>query len=77
MENVPQGQLLFQIKSDWISIRHAILNEKCVLCGKNFNAKRNMLKHKRNVHDKRFAIANLAGDVEQPVGGDPLNEAML
>ena len=47
-------------------------NEKCVVCGKNFNAKRNMLKHKRNIHDKRSA-----GDVEQPVGGDPHNEAML
>ena len=46
-------------------------NEKCVLCGKNFNAKRNMLKHKKNVHDKRSA-----GDVEQEVGEDPLNAAM-
>ena len=46
-------------------------NEKFVLCGKNFNAKRNMLKHKKNVHDKRSA-----GDVEQEVGEDPLNAAM-
>ena len=46
-------------------------NEKCVLCEKNFNAKRNMLKHKKTVHDKRSA-----GDVEQEVGEDPLNEAM-
>ena len=49
-------------------------NAKCDVCGKIFSAKRNIVRHKKNVHES--ASTNSEGDGENGDRQDPLQQAL-